>query len=354
VILTKAYIAKQYHYCCPVIDSTAEKSFVQASDLRHALIEHIQENELYVANDIVLGKKESIDGILLYGTNAVGKTSLIRSLGMAVILAQSGFYVPCSQFVFKPYTAIFSRILGNDNLFKGLSTFAVEMSELRIILKMSDQNSLILGDELCSGTEMESALSIFVSGLMTLHEKRCSFLFATHFHEITRYDEIRSLNHLALNHMEVTYDRERDSLVYDRKLKTGSGPSTYGLEVCKSLYLDEEFLECAYKIRNKYYPESRGELAHSSTVYNAKKVRGICEMCGEKMSEEVHHLQPQKDSNEDGFIKTFHKNHAANLLSVCESCHLSIHKGVPFLPNEKKMSPLRKTKTTKGTVLTPV
>ena len=77
-------------------------------------------------------------GILLYGTNAVGKTSLIRAIGINIILAQSGMYVPCSKFVYMPYKSIFSRIIGNDNLFKGLSTFAVEMSELRVILNNVD------------------------------------------------------------------------------------------------------------------------------------------------------------------------------------------------------------------------
>ena len=138
--------------------------------MRHCLIEQIQTDEIYVPNDINFGTNGS-NGILLYGTNAVGKTSLIRAIGVCIIMAQSGMYVPCSSFVYKPYTAIFSRILGNDNIFKGLSTFAVEMSELRVILRLADENSLILGDELCSGTEMESALSIFVAGLMELDKK---------------------------------------------------------------------------------------------------------------------------------------------------------------------------------------
>ena len=340
VLQSKVYAAKQYNYCCPVIVSDCEKSFVDARELRHCLIEYIQQNEIYVTNDVALGK-EPVDGILLYGTNAVGKTSLIRALGVAVIMAQSGMFVPCTEFIFKPYTAIFSRILGNDNLFKGLSTFAVEMTELRIILKMADENSLILGDELCSGTETESALSIFIAGLMNLHGKRSSFIFATHFHEIVHYEEIENMKNLTLKHMAVMYDRELDCLIYDRKLKDGSGPKTYGLEVCKSLYLGEEFLEMAYSIRNKYFPETRGNLAHNTSSYNASKIRGICEMCGLKLGEEIHHLSQQKDANEDGFIGTFHKNHKANLLSVCQTCHDKIHANGA----ESKMS---KKKTTSG------
>jgi DNA mismatch repair protein MutS len=281
----------------------------------------------------------------------VGKTSLIRALGISVILAQAGMFVPCSRFVYKPYTAIYSRILSNDNLFKGLSTFAVEMSELRVLLKMSDENSLILGDELCSGTESESALSIFVAGLMKLCQKNASFIFATHFHEIAEYNEILDRPEIVMKHLAVTYDRANDCLIYDRKLKEGSGPRTYGLEVCKSLYLDEEFLELAYSIRNKYYPEGGGELSKKTTVYNAKKVRGMCEICNKRMGEEIHHLSPQKDADDNGFIGSFHKNHKANLASVCEECHNNEHKEEKETGKERRVV---KKKTSKGYQLIPV
>ncbi len=341
VLQSKAYVAKTYNYCRPIIDSDASKSNARACGIRHCLIEHIQTNEVYVANDIHIGC-DAQDGMLLYGTNAVGKTSLIRALGIAVVLAQCGMYVPCSQFTYKPYTAIYSRILGNDNLFKGLSTFAVEMSELRVILKMSDQNSLILGDEVCSGTETESALSIFVSALLDLTKKGSSFIFATHFHEIVRYDEVKQLTSMVLCHMAVTYDRERDCLIYDRKLAAGPGDRMYGLEVCKSLYLDDAFLTQAYSIRNKYFPENRGELSNKSTTYNGKKVRGICELCKSEIAGETHHMSPQKDASPDGHIGTFHKNHKANLLAVCEKCHDSIH---------AKETVLVRKKTTKGYIV---
>ena len=111
-------------------------------------------------------------------------------------MAQAGLFVPCEKFEYYPYKNIFSRILGNDNLFKGLSTFAVEMSELRHILRYTDENSLILGDELCSGTEIESAISIFVTGIQLFHSKQSSFIFATHLHQIVDYDEITSLKNL--------------------------------------------------------------------------------------------------------------------------------------------------------------
>jgi DNA mismatch repair protein MutS len=362
VLQCKVYISKEYNYCKPIIinDDADNKSFVDAHELRHCLIEHIQQNEIYVPNSISLGNKEAgIDGILLFGTNAVGKTSMIRALGIAIIMAQSGLYVPCSRFNYKPYTSIYSRILGNDNIFKGLSTFAVEMSELRIILKTANANSLILGDELCSGTETESALSIFVSGLMDLYEKNTSFIFATHFHEIVNYDEIKALERMKMMHLAVLYDREKDCLIYDRKLKEGSGTRMYGLEVCKSLYLPDEFLEKAYSIRNKYFPDTVGELSNKTTVYNSKKILSTCEKCKVNVGEEIHHLQEQRNANNDGFIDGFHKNHVANLMSICQKCHDDIHskKNTETIPplsvkssnNEKLCKPkVVRKKTTAG------
>jgi DNA mismatch repair protein MutS len=342
ILQTKTHLARKYGYCQPIIKQS-DKSFFEAKGIRHVLIEHLQQNEIYVSNNIHLGSPSvENDGILLFGTNAVGKTSLIRSIGICIIMAQAGLFVPCSYFEYQPYTAIFSRILGNDNLFKGLSTFAVEMSELRVILKSADQNSLVLGDELCSGTEMESALSLFSAGLIELSKKNATFLFATHFHEITNYEEIQQLTRLGLKHMAVHYDAATQSLVYDRLLKDGQGSRMYGLEVCRSLYMDPIFLEKAYELRNKYFPERRGELSHTTSVYNAKKIRGKCEICHKEISTETHHLAPQELANQYGFIEGFHKNHPGNLAAVCETCHLSIHK------EDKRLT---KKKTTKGYIV---
>jgi DNA mismatch repair protein MutS len=345
VLHNKSGIAQKYKYCKPNIVKS-NKSFVDAKQLRHCLIEQFQTNELYVSNDIILGDYNT-DGILLYGTNAVGKTSFIRALGISIIMAQSGLYVPCSEFNFMPYKNIFTRIIGNDNIFKGLSTFAVEMSELRTILRLTNENSLILGDELCSGTEILSAISIFVAGIQRLHNCKSSFIFATHLHEIVNYEEITSLSSVVLKHMEVIYDKQRDILVYDRKLKDGPGNNMYGLEVCKSLNLPQEFLDAAYEIRMKYHSECGSILSLKTSQYNSKKIIGMCENCKKNQAKEVHHLQYQKDANDNGIITTndsvFHKNNLANLMSLCETCHNEIHK------ISKKGT--KRLTTTKGTKL---
>jgi DNA mismatch repair protein MutS len=334
----RCYIADTYNYCKPIIKEynntdnidlknicgEKSKSYIDIKGIRHCLIEHIQNRELYVTNDIIIGK--NINGYLIYGTNAVGKTSLIRSIGISLIMAQSGLYTPCSSFVYYPYSYLFTRILGNDNLFKGQSTFAVEMSELRTILNMANKDSLILGDELCSGTEQGSATSIFASGLEYLDNLNSSYIFATHFHEINKWTEIKNIERLKMMHMTVFYDKVTKKLIYDRKLKDGPGENMYGLEVCKSLNLPEKFLEKAHQIRMKYYPETSNVTSFKSSHFNTDKIMGICELCKKNMGDEVHHLQHQNKVNgTNNYINNFHKNHLGNLVTVCDECHDKFH-----------------------------
>jgi len=340
LLQNQCYIATKYKFCKPVVASTdgpESKSFFDARDLRHCLIERLNEDETYVANDVALGSSSgngsegtgTSRGMLIYGTNAVGKTSLIRAIGIAIIMAQAGLYVPCSALTFRPYTTIFTRILGNDNLFKGLSTFQVEMSELRVILRMATDRSLILGDELCSGTEMDSAISIFVAGLAHLHKVGCTFLFATHMHEINGYDEVRLLTKMCMKHLTVAYDKSKDTLIYSRKLADGPGASMYGLEVCKSLHLPDAFLEFANAVRLRYRtpPSDIGILSFEPSHFNARKLKGVCERCSKELAQEVHHLLPQKDADSRNYIGHVPKNHVANLMALCTRCHDEVHRG---------------------------
>jgi DNA mismatch repair protein MutS len=175
----------------------------------------------------------------------------------------------------------------------------------------------------------------------------CSFIFATHLHEIITYDEILSLHNVGMRHMTVIYDKEKDCLIYNRKLQNGPGNNMYGLEVCKSLNLPQDFLDNAHNIRVKYHPETGSILDLRGSHFNSKHIAGgICEKCKLHTAVDVHHLIFQNEADQNGTIKkkglTFKKNEKANLLNLCEKCHDEIHKS-----NRK----YKKTKSTKGTIL---
>ena len=291
--------------------------------IRHPIIERLQNDASYVINDLEFD--ETLKGMLLYGTNASGKSSLMKALGINVILAQAGFFVAASSMEFKPFSCLFTRINNNDNLFRGESSFAVEMSELRGILKRCSSNSLILGDELCSGTESISALSIFAASVKKLSNVGSTFIFATHLHELTKMDFIKHLDNVKSFHLKVVFDEITGKLIYDRKLSPGSGNAIYGLEVCKSMDMDAEFLEDANTIRKNLMNIKSSILEYSPSRYNVKVNVDKCGVCG-KDAEDVHHIKYQCTADENDVIEGhIQKNSKNNLVPICKKCHDDTH-----------------------------
>jgi len=318
VAIAGAKSAKMYKFYKPQI--TDEKPVFK--ELRHPLIEINQENGIYIPNDVNF---REYNGMLLYGINSSGKSSLMKSIGIAVFLAQSGFFVPC-QMEFSPYKAIFTRIEARDNLAKGLSTFAVEMLELKNIFSRANSDSLVLGDEIAHGTETLSALSIVASAVIKLSKKNINFVFATHLHQLMDLDEIKALKNLKAKHLEVYFDGEK--LVYDRKLKDGSGSSVYGLEFAKSIYMDEEFLKTAENIRKKLaneYNEIELLIRKKKSRYNKKLYISTCAICNAPV-EDVHHIKEQEKAK-DGFINHIPVHHKYNLIPLCKKHHKMVHEG---------------------------
>ena len=310
----------KYNYCKPTLDTTDVKSYFDCKGIRHPIIERIL-STLYVTNDIIMGK-ENNDGMLLFGTNSCGKSSLMKAIGLCVIMSQAGLYVPATSFNLRPYTKIFSRIGNQDNIFTGKSSFTQEISELRDIFNRCDENSLVIGDEPCSGTEHISAISIVSSSIELLSRKKCSYIFATHLHKLNEIDLLKNLNNLHKYHLKITYDEVNDKLIYNRKLELGIGNEEYGLEVAKSLSLENDFLQNAYKVKNQL--KDIGLYSTKSSIYNSKKILDKCEICG-KEGEEIHHINFQNEANKFGHINSIHMNMKGNLCSICEKCHDKVH-----------------------------
>jgi len=324
---TVAKVSRQYRYCKPIItDRYDGRSFIEAHDLRHPIIERLCTDTEYVPNDVILGTPD-VNGILLYGTNMVGKSAYMKSIGIATIMAQCGMYVPASDFAYFPYTKIFTRIPSGDDLFKGCSTFAVEISELRSILKRADANSLVIGDELASGTESISAISIVGAGISSLYERGSSFIFATHLHDLTSLEKIKGMQRLKVYHLSVLYDEQTRKLVFNRKLQLGQGHTLYGLEVCRALDLGSDFLRTANELRHELLDMHEDLLPTKTSRYNKKLYVDACAVCGEKASE-VHHVKHQASADSDGFVGSVHKNTKTNLVNLCEQCHDKVHKQV--------------------------
>jgi len=312
----------EFCYYKPQIDLTTDNSYIHAENLRHPIIERLINDVEYIGNDIELNQ----NGMLLYGINASGKSSFMKAVGLSIIMAQAGMYVPAVNFNFCPYNHIMTRICGNDNIYKGMSSFVVEMTELRNIIQRADKNSLIIGDEICSGTEAISGICIVSSAINELLNKKASFIFTSHLHELPTINLIKDRKELKIYHMhiEITTDNK---IIYERKLKEGQGSNIYGIEVCKSLDMPIDFMTNAEKIRKELLGINEKLLETKKSNYNSCLFMDICQICKKNKSEDTHHINYQSFSNENGFFENFHKNNKHNLVNICRECHDKEHSG---------------------------
>jgi len=323
VIATNAKNSLEYNYNRPKLVN-CNQSYLKAKGMRHPIIERLNITTEYITNDIEIGIDKK--GILLYGINASGKSSLMKAIGLNVLMAQAGMFVATSELELAPYSHLFTRITSMDNIYRGYSTFTMEILELKNILNRCDKNSLILGDELCSGTESLSAISIVAAGIHSILQRNANFVFATHLHELVDVSLLKDHPMINILHMHIEIDEQTGKIIYDRILKPGNGSKVYGLEVCRALNLPFSFITIANQVRNEIQGSSKYIVSPKVSKYNPDVIVSECQLCG-KPARETHHIRQQKDADEYGYIDTIHKDSKGNLIVLCEDCHLKQHHG---------------------------
>jgi DNA mismatch repair protein MutS len=314
VAATNARNAADYGYACPeVVEVQDAPAFLDARGLRHPIIERVQEGLAYTPNDVQLTADRA--AWLLFGINAAGKSSLMKSIGLAVLMAQAGMFVAAEALTLAPYHHVFTRICSGDDIWRGMSTFVVEMTELRNILQRCSHKSLVLGDELCAGTEAVSAAAIVAAGVRWLLDRRATFVFATHLHELR---DLVADERLAVKHMHVEVEAD-GTLVYERALRDGAGHATYGLEVCRGLGLPDAFLRDADAVRRRLMGVPANVVDAKASRYSRKVLVHRCGVCGGQATE-THHVVYQREAAPGA-------NRPSNLAPLCEACHLAEHAG---------------------------
>jgi len=321
-IYSGAMCIEKYRYTIPEIKEDT-KSWFSCEKIRHPIVEQISDN--YVPFDMNLGL--NYKGITLFGLNSAGKSTLQKSVGLNIILAQMGYPVACTRFKYSPYNSLFTRISGNDNLFKGLSSFTVEMLEIRNILKRTDNKSLIIADEVCRGTEYESGLIIVLTMIKLLSEKSASFITASHLHEIVDHEIYKKLTNVKSYHIKISYNEKTNVITYNRELCEGSGDNFYGLLVAKSLIDDRDFLQISTDIKT-----SIKSTKVCTSKYNTNLIKDECEICKkqvkkDQVSLETHHIIFQKDAINNVINEYQHKNTSNNLVVICQKCHDDVDRG---------------------------
>lgn len=229
VLAAFTYVAMENHYNRPIVDDSLKIEIVEG---RHPVIEkNLPPGKPYIANSVTLDN-DGTQIMMITGPNMSGKSALLRSTALNVLMAQMGCFVAAESAHIGIVDKIFTRVGASDNISLGESTFMVEMTEAASILNNMSQRSLILFDELGRGTSTYDGISIawaiveHIHNFGNLHPKT---LFATHYHELNEMEKSfpRVVNY------NVSVKEIDGKVVFLRKLQRGGSEHSFGIHVAK-------------------------------------------------------------------------------------------------------------------------
>jgi DNA mismatch repair protein MutS len=223
VLSALAEVAEREGYARPEMTDDFALEIVAG---RHPVVERMLPREKFIPNDVTL--TEDARMIILTGPNMAGKSTILRQIGLIVLMAQMGSFVPVKRARLGVVDRVFTRVGASDNLVRGQSTFMVEMSETSAILHTATRRSLVLLDEIGRGTSTYDGVSIAWAVSEHLHDVTgCKAVFATHYHELTQLaDEL-----VAVRNYNVAVREAGDQVLFLHRLQPGGADRSYGIEV---------------------------------------------------------------------------------------------------------------------------
>jgi DNA mismatch repair protein MutS len=237
-----AQVAVENNYVRPTID---DSTVLEIMNGRHPVLEKLlPPGERYTPNNTILAaEKDQVH--IITGPNMSGKSSYLRQVGLIVLLAQAGSFVPAEAARIGVVDKIYTRVGASDNITSGESTFLVEMHEAAHIVNTATSHSLILLDEVGRGTSTFDGISIAWALTEYLHQRiGARTLFATHYHEL---NELAELYPRIVNY-KVDVREYGDKVIFLHKVLRGFADHSYGIQVAQMAGLPEEVTERAKHI----------------------------------------------------------------------------------------------------------
>lgn len=191
--------------CVPIVKQSVkgEQGFIEIVNGYHPCLPA----GTYIPNGVILGTQDKAPLTILTGPNMGGKSTLMRQIGLLVVLAQIGSHIPADSCCMTIVDRIFTRLGAQDDIISGHSTFLVELNETSLILKHATPNSLVLLDELGRGTATYDGTAIAAAVVNYLADLKCCTLFSTHYHNLIDYfykDTRISLSHMVSKNNDFT------------------------------------------------------------------------------------------------------------------------------------------------------
>ena len=256
-LLSFTRVALENHYCRPVVDDSLRISITEG---RHPVIEkELPPGTPYITNSVELDN-DATQVMMITGPNMSGKSALLRSTALNVLLAQIGSFVAAESAHIGVVDKIFTRVGASDNISLGESTFMVEMNEAASILNNMSRRSLILFDELGRGTSTYDGISIAWAIVEHINTSplRPKTLFATHYHELNEMED----SYPGVVNYNVSVKEIDGKVVFLRKLSRGGSEHSFGIHVAKLAGMPRTIVERADQVLHQLEAANR----HSPTA----------------------------------------------------------------------------------------
>jgi DNA mismatch repair protein MutS len=237
VLASLAEVAARDDYARPEMTDAFALEIEQG---RHPVVERMMPREAFIPNDVRLDAEHQI--MIVTGPNMAGKSTVLRQIGLTVLLAQAGSFVPARAAKIGVVDRLFTRVGASDDLARGQSTFMVEMSETAAILHDASRRSLVLLDEIGRGTSTYDGVAIAWAVAEYLHERiGCKTVFATHYHELTQLAD----RFARVVNFNVAVHESGDQVIFLHRLRPGGADRSYGIHVGRLAGLPDEVVATA-------------------------------------------------------------------------------------------------------------
>ncbi|MFO0596841.1 MAG: DNA mismatch repair protein MutS [Myxococcaceae bacterium] len=240
-LVSFARVSSENHYVRPVID---ESSVLELEGGRHPVVEKALGGESFIPNDVRVDREDA-QVLIITGPNMAGKSTVMRQVALAAVMAQAGCFVAAKKARLGVCDRVFTRVGASDNLARGQSTFMVEMTETANILHHATRRSLVILDEIGRGTSTYDGLSLAWAVAEHLHDRiGARTLFATHYHELTDLAREKA----RVKNCSIAVREHGGRVIFLRKLIAGAASRSYGIEVARLAGLPPEVLARAREL----------------------------------------------------------------------------------------------------------
>jgi DNA mismatch repair protein MutS len=265
-----AEVAQNNNYIAPTVTSGGG---ILIKEGRHPVIERLLKGKDFVPNDINIGGEDG-NIFIITGSNMAGKSTYIRQVALLTIMAQMGSFVPAKEAEIGIVDRVFTRVGASDRLYRGMSTFMVEMLETANILNNATSRSLIILDEIGRGTSTYDGVSIAWAVVEYLYTrlKGSKTLFATHFHELTE------LSHMmpGIRNYHLAIKEWKDEVIFLYKVTEGSCDESFGIHVAKLAGMPSSVVKRAREILGNLQKDSlSGNMLHRFSHDDVRKEKQL-------------------------------------------------------------------------------